>query len=72
MATGEILEKKEEHSNRIAKKVLFVRNLSYNTTDEEFEKTFSDIGPLRRSYLIKNKGQSRVAPNSCTHVAMCL
>lgn len=53
---GEQIEKEDEKFNRISKKVLFVRNLSYDTKDEDFEKAFSDIGPLRRSYLIKEKG----------------
>jgi len=49
-------EKVEEKSPRIAKKVLFVQNVPYDTTDEEFEKAFSDVGPIRKCFLIREKG----------------
>lgn len=46
----------EEKEPRIAKKVLFVKNLPYDTKDDEFEKAFSDIGPIRKSFLVREKG----------------
>lgn len=55
---AELLEssKVKEKSPVIAKKVLFVQNVPYDTTDEEFEKAFSDVGPIRKCFLIKEKG----------------
>lgn len=46
----------EEKQPRLAKKVLFVKNIPYDTTDEEFEKAFSDVGPIRKCFLIREKG----------------
>jgi multiple RNA-binding domain-containing protein 1 len=34
-------------------KTLFVKNLSFNTTDETFKKVFEDIGELRYSTIVK-------------------
>ncbi|XP_078000315.1 RNA-binding protein 28-like [Glandiceps talaboti] len=35
---------------------LFVRNLPYSTTNDKLEETFSEIGPLKRCFVVKNKG----------------
>ncbi|XP_070550742.1 RNA-binding protein 28-like isoform X1 [Ptychodera flava] len=37
---------------------LFVRNLPYSTTNEKLEEVFSDIGPLRRCFVVSKKGSS--------------
>ena len=31
---------------------VFVRNLPYDTTDEALEQHFSDIGPIKRAYVL--------------------
>ena len=37
-------------------KTLFVRGLPYNTTDTELEDAFSDYGPIKTCFTVKNKG----------------
>ena len=38
------------------RKNLFVRNLPYTTTDKELEDAFSEYGPIKRSFVVKDKG----------------
>ena len=39
-------------------KTLFVRNLPYSTTNEQLERLFSDIGPIKRCFVVKSKGKT--------------
>ena len=48
---------KKETRARISDKVLFVRNLPYHISNEEFEKVFSEIGPLKRAFVAREKGK---------------
>lgn len=41
----------------VSQRVLFVRNLPFSTTDQDLEKLFSEIGPIKRSFVIRNKGK---------------
>ena len=34
---------------------VFVRNLPYDTTDAQLEEHFSDVGPLKEAYVIRDK-----------------
>ncbi len=36
---------------------LFVRNLPFTTTDSELESIFGDVGPIRRCFVVKDKGE---------------
>lgn len=38
-------------------KTLFVRGLSYNTTDTQLEDAFSDYGPIKTFFTVKSKGE---------------
>ena len=38
-------------------KTLFVQNLPYSATSEQLEQLFSDIGPIKRCFVVKNKGK---------------
>ncbi|RUS81801.1 hypothetical protein EGW08_010438 [Elysia chlorotica] len=40
-------------------KTLFVRNLPYTTTNETLEKVFSDIGPLKSCFVVKDKDSGK-------------
>ncbi|XP_052088587.1 RNA-binding protein 28-like [Mytilus californianus] len=40
-------------------KTLFIRNLPFSTNNESLEKTFSDIGPLKQCFVVKNKGDEK-------------
>lgn len=46
----------KETQTRVSDKVLFVRNLPYRINDDEFEKAFSEIGPLKRAFVAREKG----------------
>lgn len=41
----------------VCQRVLFVRNLPFSTTDQDLEKLFSEIGPIKRCFVIRNKGK---------------
>ena len=41
----------------VSQRVLFVRNLPFSTTDQDLEKLFSEIGPIKRCFVIRNKGK---------------
>ncbi|GFS08779.1 RNA-binding protein 28 [Elysia marginata] len=45
-------ESDEKHGKS---KTLFVRNLPYTTTNESLEKVFSDAGPLKSCFVVKDK-----------------
>ena len=38
-------------------RTLFVRNLPYTCTNEKLESLFGDIGPIKRCFVVKNKGR---------------
>ncbi|KAK3696107.1 hypothetical protein RRG08_061882 [Elysia crispata] len=40
-------------------KTLFVRNLPYTTTNESLEKIFSDVGPLKSCFVVKDKDSGK-------------
>lgn len=47
--------KTEEHVERKSK-TLFVRNLPFLVTNENFEALFSEVGPVRTCFVVKDKG----------------
>lgn len=40
------------------KRTVFVRGVSFDSTPADFEAFFSDLGPVRTSFLVKDKGQT--------------
>ena len=40
-----------------SEKTLFVRGLDYSTTDARLEEVFSDYGPIKTCFTVKDKGQ---------------
>ena len=44
-----------------SEKTLFVRGLDYSTTDAQLEEAFSDYGPIKTCFTVKDKGQIIVA-----------
>ena len=45
-----------DHKEDTSDKTLFVRGLPYNTTDAKLEDVFSDYGPIKTCFTVKNKG----------------
>ena len=41
-------------------RTLFVRNLPYSATNEQLEQLFGDVGPIKRCFVVKNKGKSNM------------
>lgn len=41
-------------------KTVFVKNLSYELVCEDVEKAFSEIGPVRKCFLLQGKGHHKV------------
>ena len=45
-----------EDTRSVSDKTLFVRNLPYGTSDKELEAVFSEYGPLKSCFTVKEKG----------------
>jgi len=43
-----------------SEKTLFVRGLDYSTTDAQLEEAFSDCGPIKTCFTVKDKGQYNI------------
>ena len=48
-------------------KTLFVQNLPYSATNEQLEQLFSDIGPIKRCFVVKNKGKTLLSLVHSSH-----
>lgn len=57
MADDCLKEKKSENPTLVSQKVLFVRNLPLSTTDQHLENVFSEIGPIKRAFVVRDKGE---------------
>lgn len=38
------------------RQTLFIRNLPFSVTEQRLEEVFSEIGPVKRCILVKDKG----------------
>ncbi|CAI2165429.1 778_t:CDS:2 [Funneliformis geosporum] len=65
-----VSEHNEPNSNNLlySKTTLFVRRIPYDASNDEFETFFSEIGPLRSCFLVKDKEPNvPLADNSINH-----
>ena len=60
MAEERSVKSKSEDHSVVSQKVLFVRNLPFSTTDEDLENLFSEVGPIKRCFVIRDKGEKPV------------
>ena len=47
----------EEKTGEKPQKTLFIRNLPYSTSNKKLEETFSDFGPIKQAFVVKDKGE---------------
>jgi hypothetical protein len=45
-----------DHGTAAGDCTVFARNLAYSVTDEVLEQTFEDIGPIKRAFVVTEKG----------------
>ncbi len=38
-------------------RTLFVRNLPFSTTNDKLEELFGEVGPLKKCFVVKDKGE---------------
>ena len=57
MADDNAEKVKSEGRAVVSQKVLFVRNLPFSATDQDLENLFSEIGPTKRCFVIRDKGK---------------
>merc|ERR1712212_914839 len=50
---------------------IFVGNLPFDTRDEQLEKEFSEIGPIKRAFIVKDK-DNRSKSRGCGYVQFVL
>ena len=55
----------------VSQKVLFVRNLPFSTTDQDLENIFSNVGPIKRCFVIRDKGKKH-CPCIALHVVVIM
>ena len=67
MAADRNEDSKVKDGSAVSEKVLFVRNLPFSTKDQDLENIFSDVGPIKRSFVIRDKGKIKLLADS--HVA---
>lgn len=65
MAEDSTEKSKSEDRSVVSQKVLFVRNLPFTTTDQDLENVFSEVGPIKRCFVIRDKGEKFVL--HCLH-----
>lgn len=68
MAADRNEDSKVKDGSAVSQKVLFVRNLPFSTKDQDLENIFSDVGPIKRSFVIRDKGKIKLLADS--HVAL--
>ena len=56
MANNSMARDAKKNSLETQRKTLFVRNLPYTASDKVFEDAFSEYGPIKRSFVVKDKG----------------
>jgi len=63
-------KKQNESKDRsiVSQKVLFVRNLPFSATEQDLENIFSEIGPIKRCFVIRDKGKKPVLGYNYRHV----
>lgn len=67
-------QSKSKDRSVVSQKVLFVRNLPFSTTDQDLENIFSEVGPIKRCFVIRDKGEKSVlgkTTDTCT-CTVCL
>ena len=40
-----------------ARKTIFIRNLPFETSNDKLEKEFSNYGPVKKAFVVKDRGR---------------
>lgn len=48
-------DKHEDDANAAPRKTVFVRNLSFDTTSTQLEEAFSEFGPIKKAFVVKDQ-----------------
>lgn len=49
--------KESDAANSLPQRTIFVRNLPYNTTNKKLEDAFSEFGPIKQAFVVKDQGK---------------
>ena len=55
--SNEANDDKKNDSSHTNGTTIFVRNLPFEIRDDQLEKEFSEIGPIKRAFVVKDKGE---------------
>ena len=53
----ETQEGENSQATAFARKTVFIRNLPFETSNEKLEKEFSDYGPVKKAFVVKDRGR---------------
>lgn len=57
------------HNKEDKSQTLFVRNLPFDATAAQLEELFSDVGPVRKCYIVTDKGSNASRGFGYVHVS---
>ena len=47
----------DSQATAFARKTIFIRNLPFETSNDKLEKEFSNYGPVKKAFVVKDRGR---------------